>query len=87
MLKFVLTVGHFCKRLLHKYEKLPFTRVNVEALSTNVLTFLILINILYIFFMLCLTVVVATPQYQSWYDSIAVISYFIHVLQVQPRES
>ena len=25
--------SHFCKRLLHKHETLPFTRVNVEALS------------------------------------------------------
>ena len=25
-------MGHFCKRLLHKHETLPFTHVNVEAL-------------------------------------------------------
>ena len=35
MLKFVYTVGHFCKRLLHKHETLPFTRVNVEALNAT----------------------------------------------------
>ena len=32
MLKFFLTVGQFCKRLLQKHETVPFTRVNVAAL-------------------------------------------------------
>ena len=36
MLKFVQTVGHFCKRLFHKHKLLPFTRVNpIPAYDVN----------------------------------------------------
>ena len=32
LLKFVQSVGQFCKRLLQKHKTVPFTRVNVTAL-------------------------------------------------------
>ena len=37
MLKFVVTVGQLCKRLLQKHKTVPFTRVNVAALVSTLI--------------------------------------------------